>query len=120
VVRFDNGAVGVAEACFEASYGYDVRGEVLGSGGMATMGDGRRTGMVFSAAAGRSVETVRSDQELLAGAYVAELAAFAGAVGGGTPALVGGEDARAALAIALAAARSVRDGRPVRTDEVAT
>ena len=120
VVRFDNGAVGVAEACFEASYGYDVRGEVLGSGGMATMGDGRRTGMVFSAAAGRSVETVRSDQELLAGAYVAELAAFAGAVGGGTPAPVGGEDARAALAIALAAARSVRDGRLVRTDEVAT
>ena len=120
VVRFDNGAVGVAEACFEASYGYDVRGEVLGSGGMATMGDGRRTGMVFSAAAGRSVETVRSDQELLAGAYVAELAAFAGAVGVGTPAPVGGEDARAALAIALAAARSVRDGRPVRTDEVAT
>ena len=29
VVRFDNGAVGVAEACFEAAYGYDVRGEVL-------------------------------------------------------------------------------------------
>jgi myo-inositol 2-dehydrogenase/D-chiro-inositol 1-dehydrogenase len=75
--------------------------------------------MVFSAAAGRSVETVRSDQELLAGAYVAELTAFAGAVGGGTPALVGGEDARAALAIALAAARSVRDGRPVRTGEIA-
>jgi myo-inositol 2-dehydrogenase/D-chiro-inositol 1-dehydrogenase len=119
VVRFDNGAVGVAEACFEASYGYDVRGEVLGSGGMATMGDGRRTGMVFSAAAGRSVETVRSDQELLAGAYVAELAAFVCSVGGGTPALVGGEDARAALAIALAAARSVRDGRPVRTGEIA-
>ena len=49
---------GVAEACFEAAYGYDVRGEVFGSGGMATMGDGRRTGMVFSGAAGRLVETV--------------------------------------------------------------
>jgi myo-inositol 2-dehydrogenase / D-chiro-inositol 1-dehydrogenase len=120
VVRFDNGAVGVAEACFEASYGYDVRGEVLGSGGMATMGDGRRTGMVFSGAAGRSVETVRSDQELLADAYVAELAAFAAVVRGGTPAPVGGEDARAALAIALAAAQSVRAGRPVPIGEVAT
>ena len=97
VVRFDNGAVGVAEACFEAAYGYDVRGEVLGSGGMAEMGDGRRAGMVFSSAAGRSVETVRSDQELLAGAY-----------------------ARAALVIALAAAQSLRAGRPVRTGEVAT
>ena len=119
VVRFSNGATGIAEACFEAAYGYDVRAEVFGSGGMATMGDGRRTGMVYSGAAGRTVETARSDQELLAGAYVAELAAFAAAVRDGTPAAVGGEDARAALAIALAAAESVRAGRPVRIEEVA-
>ncbi|HEY4605169.1 MAG TPA: Gfo/Idh/MocA family oxidoreductase [Blastococcus sp.] len=117
-VRFDNGAVGVAEACFEAAYGYDVRGEVFGSGGMATMGDGRRTGMVFSGTAGRCADTTRSDQELLAGAYVAELAAFVDAVRAGRPAPVGGEDARAALTIALAAAESVRSGRPVRIEEV--
>jgi myo-inositol 2-dehydrogenase/D-chiro-inositol 1-dehydrogenase len=120
MVRFDNGAIGVAEACFEAAYGYDVRGEVLGSGGMATMGDGRRTGMVFSDAAGRTVETARSDQEFLADAYVAELAAFAAAVRDATPVPVGGEDARAALAIALAAAESVQTGRPVWIHEVAT
>jgi len=119
-VRFDNGAVGVAEACFEAAYGYDVRAEVFGSGGMATLGDGRRTGMVFSSAGGQSVDTVGSDQELLADAYVAELAAFVGAVRAGTPAPVGGQDARAALAIALAAAGSVRSGRPTRIAEVAT
>ena len=118
-VRFDNGAVGTAEACFEAAYGYDVRGEVFGSGGMATMGDGRRTGMVFSGPSGRVVDTVRSDQELLPDAYVAELAAFVEAVRTGTPAVVTGEDARASLAIALAAAESVRRGRPVRIDEVA-
>src|SRR4030095_4394144 len=100
---FDTAPLGAAESCFEAAYGYDVRGEVLGSKGMATMGDGRRTGMVFSGAAGRSVATVRSDQALLAAAHVAELAAFAAAVRGGTPAPVGGDDARAALAIALAA-----------------
>jgi myo-inositol 2-dehydrogenase/D-chiro-inositol 1-dehydrogenase len=120
VVGFDNGAVGVAEACFEAAYGYDVRGEVLGSGGMATMGDGRRTGMVFSGAAGRSVGLVRSDQELLAEAYVAELTAFVDAVRAGTLAPVGGDDARAALAIALAAAESVQTSRPVWLQEVAT
>ncbi|HEY0816075.1 MAG TPA: Gfo/Idh/MocA family oxidoreductase [Pseudonocardia sp.] len=118
-VKFDNGAVGVAEACFEAAYGYDVRGEVLGSGGMATMGDGRRTGMAFSGGAGRVVDTVRGDQELLAGAYVAELAAFVDAVRTGTPAQVDGEDARAALVIALAAAESVRAARPVSASEVA-
>jgi myo-inositol 2-dehydrogenase/D-chiro-inositol 1-dehydrogenase len=118
-VRFDNGALGVAEACFAATYGYDVRGEVFGSGGMATTGDGRRTGMVFSGAPGRLVATVRSDQELLPDAYVAELAAFVDAVRTGAPAPVTGEDARAALQIALAAAASVRDGRPVRIEEVA-
>jgi myo-inositol 2-dehydrogenase/D-chiro-inositol 1-dehydrogenase len=118
VVRFDNGAIATAEACFEAAYGYDIRGEVLGSLGMVQMGDGRRTGMTFSGAAGRTVETVRGDQELFLDAYTAELAAFVDAVHSGTPALVTGEDARGALAIALAAAESVRSGRPVRIDEV--
>ena len=79
------------------------------------MGDGRRSGMVFSGAGGRLVDTVRSDQELLPDAYVAELAAFVDAVRAGAPAPVTGEDARAALAIALAAAESVRAGRPVRS-----
>src|SRR6478672_1659751 len=119
VVRFDNGAVGTAEACFEASYGYDVRGEVFGSGGMATMGGGRRTGMVFSGAAGELAETVRSDQELLSGAYTAELAAFVDAVRSGASAAVTGEDARASLEIALAAAASVESGRPVLISELA-
>ena len=117
-VRFDNGAVGVAEACFEAAYGYDVRGEVFGSGGMATLGDGRRTGLAFSGASGRVVETTRSDQELLSAAYVAELAAFVDAVRTGGPAPVTGEDARAAFTIALAAATSVREGRRVTIAEV--
>jgi myo-inositol 2-dehydrogenase/D-chiro-inositol 1-dehydrogenase len=118
-VRFDNGAVGTAEACFEAAYGYDVRGEVLAPGGMVTMGDGRHTTMTFSGASGRIVETVRGDQELFAGAYTAELAAFVDAVRAGTQPPVTGEDARAALAIALAAAESVRTASPVRIDEAA-
>src|SRR3954447_16038500 len=117
-VRFDNGAIGVAEACFEAAYGYDVRGEVFGSGGKATMGDGRVTGMVFSDAAGERAETARSDQSLLASAYVSELASFVKAVRNRRAAVVGGDDARAALTIALAAAESVRSGRPVRIEEL--
>ena len=117
-VKFDNGAVGIAEACFEASYGYDVRGEVFGSGGMAKMGNGRLTGMEFFGAAGRTAQTPRSDQVLMAGAYVAELSAFVDAVRDGDPAPVGGQDARAALEIALAAAQSVRSGGPVQIAEL--
>src|SRR4051794_33743766 len=33
VIRFDNGAMATAEASFSATYGYDVRAEVFGSGG---------------------------------------------------------------------------------------
>ena len=117
-VKFDNGAVGIAEACFEASYGYDVRGEVFGSGGMAKMGNGRLTGMEFFGPAGRTAQTPRSDQVLMAGAYVAELSAFVDAVRDGDPAPVGGKDARAALEIALAAAQSVRSGGPVQIAEL--
>ncbi|UQU63196.1 Gfo/Idh/MocA family oxidoreductase [Couchioplanes caeruleus] len=114
MVRFDNGAVGFAEACFETAYGHDVRAEVFGSAGAATMGDARRTAMVRSGPAGRTVATMQSDQELFGAAYVAELAAFVEAVRTGTPAPVTGEDARAALTIALAAAESAASGRPVQ------
>ena len=37
-IRYDNGAIAVAEASFSAAYGYDVRGEVFGSAGMVTAG----------------------------------------------------------------------------------
>jgi myo-inositol 2-dehydrogenase / D-chiro-inositol 1-dehydrogenase len=114
LVRFDNGATGFAEACFETTYGHDVRAEVFGSAGAATVGDARRTAMTFSGPAGRTIATMQSDQELFGDAYVAELAVFTDAVRVGTPAPVTGEDARAALAIALAAAEAAASGTPVR------
>ncbi|GIE48678.1 myo-inositol 2-dehydrogenase [Amorphoplanes nipponensis] len=114
MVRFDNGAMGFAEACFATSYGHDVRAEVFGSAGAATVGDARRTAMTFSSPAGRTIATMHSDQELFGPAYVAELAAFTDAVRTGTAAPVTGDDARAALAIALAAAESAATGKPVQ------
>jgi len=55
----------------------------------------------------------------LSGAYTAELAAFVDAVRSGGSASVTGEDARASLEIALAAAASVESGRPVLIAELA-
>jgi myo-inositol 2-dehydrogenase / D-chiro-inositol 1-dehydrogenase len=52
LVRFDNGAMATAEASFNAVYGYDIRGEVFGSAGMATAGDIRRTTMAYHGAEG--------------------------------------------------------------------
>ena len=113
VVRFDNGAVGTAEASFSAAYGYDVRGEVFGSAGMVTMGGGASSALVLSDAAGRHAETVRGDVELFADAYAAELTEFVTAVREGRQPAVTGHDARRALAVALACIESVQADGPV-------
>lgn len=112
-VQFDNGAMATAEASFSALYGYDVRGEVFGSAGMVTAGDGRSTSMTVHGAAGTHIDTARSDTELLRDAYIGEFTAFVDAVRFGTPSLVTGHDARTALEIALACIRSVETGTAV-------
>jgi myo-inositol 2-dehydrogenase/D-chiro-inositol 1-dehydrogenase len=114
LITFDNGAIAVAEASFSAAYGYDVRGEVFGSRGMATMGEGATSSLRHHDAAGRHASTARGDVELLSGAYVGELAAFVEAVRSGTPVLVSGEDARRALRVALACIESMQTGTTVR------
>lgn len=99
-LTFDNGAYGVAEASFQAVYGYDVRGEVFGSGGVLL--------------AGRAPEDAGTQNTtLFADAYIAQFAEFAEAIRAGRPASVTGDDARVALEIALAARESVETGVPV-------
>ncbi|GAA1929191.1 Gfo/Idh/MocA family oxidoreductase [Nocardioides marmoribigeumensis] len=117
VVTFDNGALATAEASFSAAYGYDVRGEVFGSRGMVTMGDGATSSLRLHDASGRHATTARGDVELLSHAYAGELTAFVEAVRAGTPVVVGGEDARRALRVALACIESMRTGTTVRLGE---
>ena len=115
LVRFDNGAMATAEASFNAVYGYDIRGEVFGSAGMATAGDIRRTTMAYHGAEGVVADTWRRNVDLFHDAYTAELAAFTDGVRAGATL---SPDGRAALAIALAAIASVDTGQPVRLDTV--
>ena len=63
-MRFDNGAFGVAEASFQAVYGYDVRGEVFGSDGVLLAGTRTRA------------TPAAPNTELFADAYVAQFAHF--------------------------------------------
>ncbi len=114
VLTFDNGAIAVAEASFSAAYGYDVRGEVFGSRGMVTMGDGATSTMRLWDARGRTATTARGDVELLRSTYVGELAAFAETVRSGAEPAATGQDARRALRVALAAVESAATGSPVR------
>ncbi|MBN8953594.1 MULTISPECIES: Gfo/Idh/MocA family oxidoreductase [unclassified Rhizobium] len=113
-IRFDNGSVAVAEANFSALYGYDIRGEVFGSGGMVTMGDVRRSSLTLFDKDGVSNDTWRRDTDHFIHGYTAQLASFANAVR--NRALAEGPtgiDARNALAIALACIESVSTKQPV-------
>jgi len=99
-LRFDNRAFAVAEASFQAVYGYDVRGEVFGSDGVLL--------------AGRAPDRAATgNTDLFADAYVAQFAHFAECVRMRTEPSVTGNDARVALDIAIAARESVQTGAPV-------
>ncbi|MET0999603.1 MAG: Gfo/Idh/MocA family oxidoreductase [Marmoricola sp.] len=114
VITFDNGARAVAEASFSATYGYDVRGEVFGSAGMVTIGGSPAVSMSLSDARGRHAQTPRGDVDLFRDAYTAEFVEFTDAVREGRPPSVTGEDARRALAVALACIESVQRNAPAK------
>lgn len=125
-ITYSNGAIAVAEANFNALYGYDVRGEVFGSAGMVTAGGPQESSATTYTAAGMGAATARLNVDLFRDAYTAELSAFVDAVkarregiqehGNKHP---GGVDARNALAVALAALRSAESGMPVDVATVA-
>ncbi|WP_122434914.1 Gfo/Idh/MocA family oxidoreductase [Pseudomonas viridiflava] len=119
-VRFDNGAIAVAEASFQAVYGYDVRGEVFGSAGMLSMGSVNESDLLRYLATGVQADTQRMDTDLLRDAYVAELNHFVGCMRSGEKPMASGEDARAALAIARACIESFQQGKAVRVQGAAS
>ncbi|MGI9147412.1 MAG: Gfo/Idh/MocA family oxidoreductase [Chloroflexota bacterium] len=117
-LRFDSGAMGTADASFQAVYGYDVRAEVFGSEGMASVGESGPINVVHHSRSGSTHPRVRWFVDLFGDAYTAELAHFAACVRGNISPQCSGEDGRAALVLALAAMRSVKTGRPVRVAEI--
>ncbi len=122
-VRFDNGALATADASFQAVYGYDVRAEVFGSNGMASVGDGRESTMIQFGREGALSRRMNWFLDLFGQAYTAEMVDFVDCVRTGRAPACTGEDGRAALALALAAIRSVKEKRPVtvtRAGEAAT
>ncbi|MDX6295389.1 MAG: myo-inositol 2-dehydrogenase / D-chiro-inositol 1-dehydrogenase [Kribbellaceae bacterium] len=117
MITFDNGAIATAEANFSAAYGYDVRGEVFGSAGMVTAGRLNSSPMLYYNERGLEQRTLRSDVEMFQGAYIKELADFTDAIRNNTRPAVTGDDARAALRVALAAMKSHEEHRPVQLEE---
>ena len=102
-----------------ASYGYDQRIEVHGSLGSVSALNHAEARVQF---AGPDGYTIPPNQHFFItrymNAYRAEIEAFVKAVTEGTPAPVTGEDGLRALALALAAIKSVKEGRAVKVSEI--
>ena len=107
-LRFANGATGAIQLARSAS-AEDVRSEVVGERGAIAIG--RRPRRPSGDAAGWGSGPLRFEA-----AYAAELRAFVRAIARDEPVAVGGSDAMAALRIALAAQRSMREGTPISVD----
>jgi myo-inositol 2-dehydrogenase / D-chiro-inositol 1-dehydrogenase len=120
VLRFAGGLLGVVSGSRRDPLGYDVRLELFGSRDSIAVGLDDRMPL-------RSAEPAvpaparpgyRDFMDRFEVAYMAELQTFLEAVRDGLPSPCGGEDARQALRVALAAERSCREHRPVRVEEI--
>ncbi|MEZ5092231.1 inositol 2-dehydrogenase [Nocardioides sp.] len=103
----------------EAVYGYDQRVEAFGSGGMAVSDNpARHAGWrrTKDATTGEPIPWFFLDRYMES--YRAEWRAFHTYLTDGGASPSGIEDARATTAVALAAGRSLREGRPVRVEEL--
>jgi myo-inositol 2-dehydrogenase/D-chiro-inositol 1-dehydrogenase len=115
-----NGCLTAIDNSRRAVYGYDQRVEAFGSLGVASSENpASHAGVVRTAAGASGAVLPYFFLERYLPSYVREWEAFVGAVAAGEPPPVGTVDARAPLVIGLAAWRSLREGRPVRVEELA-
>ena len=113
VLRFRNGIVGTIDNCREAVYGYDQRVEAFGSKGSIQTDNNYANSAIIAGAqsVGRDLP-LNFFMERYTESFLAEMRAFVEAVLLNKPVPVTGEDARAALLMALAARRSYEANRP--------
>ena len=113
-LRYLNGGIGNIESYVQAVYAYDVRTEVLGSKGAVFVGSIHHTPAVFLSATGSAQVLADHFLTRFADAYLAELQDFVQALLQDKPVRVTGEDGLKALAYAVAAENSHKQGKPVK------
>ncbi|MDR3216389.1 MAG: inositol 2-dehydrogenase [Clostridiaceae bacterium] len=118
-MKLKGGALAVIDNCRRASYGYDQRIEVFGSRGQIDIkNDSASTVTVSDADGVTSEKPLYFFLERYMQAYAAEIIEFAEAIEKDTPVPVGIEDGLQAVRIALAAKKSLAEGRAVKLSEI--
>ena len=118
-LTFENGAFGSIDNSRKAVYGYDQRVEMFGSAGMVTVTNNTPDAHILADSAGiHSALPLNFFLERYAESYLREMRAFVDAVASGATVPVGGDDGFKAAVMALAAAKSARENRPVKLAEI--
>lgn len=119
LLKFANGALGVIDNSRAAHYGYDQRTEVHCDKGCVQVANDLNDQSMISTADGVSIaKPTWFFLERYNNAFIAEAKAFAQAVLNDTETPVTGNDGLAPVKIALAASKSLKEGRPVRLCEI--
>ena len=113
-LKYHKGGIGNIESYVQAVYAYDVRTEVLGSKGAIFVGSIEQTPAVFLSVNGSSQTLADHFLSRFADAYLAELRDFVKNLLEDKPLRISGEDGLKALAIAVAAENSHKQGKPVK------
>lgn len=119
ILTFDNGAMAVIDNSRQAAYGYDQRVEVFGSGGMAKAENNKPDSHELSNANGiHSSLPLYFYLERYTASYMKEIEMFLECIKTGGEIPVSGQDGLMAMAIAVAASRSLKENRPILLEEV--
>ena len=116
-LQFSRGAIGNVESFRKSRYGYDIYTEVVGTKATLRIGYLQQTGLTILSGEGSRHDVVDHFLVRFAQAYLDELRDFVRSVLFSSPPKVTAEDARRALAIALAADKSCRDRCAVRVGD---
>jgi predicted dehydrogenase len=117
-LRFARGGLGSVEAGRNCRYGYAIRCEIRGTEGTLQIGHLQDTPLLCLSSQGVSHDTVAWFEERFTPAYNAQIDHFVECLRLDKPPLVGADDARIALRLALAATRSHHERRPILLAEV--
>jgi len=118
-LKFENGAIGVIDNCRKASYGHDQRVEVLGSEGAVAILNDTPSKAFLSTKEGVCYEKpLPTFLDRYTNAYIEEIKEFFRAIAENRNPAVGIVDGLKPIEIGMAALKSVREGRPVKIEEI--
>ena len=118
-LKFENGAICTIDNSRKAVYGYDQRVEVFGSKGNAIAYNDRPTNVVVSTKNGVCMDKpLYFFLERYRESFATEMREFVNCIKENKKPTVDGKDGLRAMAIAVAANKSVREKRPVKIEEV--